>query len=259
MSLLQSITKGKTPKPPRIIVYGTEGVGKSTLASQAPNPIFIQTEDGINEIDCAKFPLSHTFEEVMSELNALLNEPHDYQTVVVDSLSGLEPMIWREVCCEAGVNTIERVEGGFGKGYIIALKWWERFRDVLQALNDKRGMIVILIAHMGVMEVKDPEAQTYDRTCPRLHKKAVAVMTQWADAIFQAKQKFRIQKTGTGLSERGIAVPTGADGGERVLRTVGNAAVVAKNRWQLPSEIPLSWNAFMKAYQKAASGGESHV
>ena len=86
MSLLQSITKGKTPKPPRIIIYGTEGVGKSTWASQAPNPVFVQTEDGINEIDCAKFPLAHNFEEVMSELTALLNEPHEYQTVVVDSL-----------------------------------------------------------------------------------------------------------------------------------------------------------------------------
>lgn len=61
------------------------------------------------------------------------------------------------------------------------------------------------------------------------------------------------------MAERGIAVPTGADGGERVLRTVGNAAVVSKNRWQLPAEIPLSWDAFITAYKQSASGGENNV
>ena len=261
MSMLETITRGKTLKPPRIIIYGTEGVGKSTWASQAPNPVFVQTEDGINEIDTAKFPLARNYDDVTNALAALRDEPHDFRTIVVDSLSGLEPMIWQEVCREAGVNSIERVDGGFGKGYVIACKWWMRFRDLLQELNDRRGMIVILIAHMGVMEVKDPESQTYDRTCPRLHKKAVAIMTQWADAVFQAKQKFRVQKTGAGLSERGIAVPTGADGGERVLRTIGNAAIVSKNRWGLPSEIPLSWHDFMDAYTAGIAspqGGEAN-
>ena len=71
MSLLDLVQRGKTQAPPRILAYGTEGIGKSTLASCAPSPIFVQTEDGLNEIDCAKFPLSRSFDEVLAALSEL--------------------------------------------------------------------------------------------------------------------------------------------------------------------------------------------
>jgi hypothetical protein len=88
--LLQRITTGRTSAPPRLLVYGTEGIGKSTLASHAPRPIFIQTEDGLGEIDCHKFPLANSFDDVVGSLEALRTEKHDYQSVVVDSLDWLE-------------------------------------------------------------------------------------------------------------------------------------------------------------------------
>lgn len=82
MGLFERIERGKTRMPPRIMVFGTEGVGKSTLASQMPRPVFIQTEDGLGEIDCHKFPLARAYDDVKTALEELYNQPHDFQTVV---------------------------------------------------------------------------------------------------------------------------------------------------------------------------------
>lgn len=257
MSMLEAITVGKTPKPPRILIYGYEGCGKSTWAANAPQPIFVQTEDGLNQIDCHKFPLAKNFNEVMAELIAVRDEEHDYQTLVIDSLSGLEPLIWAEVCREYGVRNIEKADGGFARGYTHALTHWTKFRDTLDEISSKRNMMIILIAHVGTQEVKDPETATYDRTSPRIHKKAEALISQWCDNIFQAKQKYRVQKSAEGYNqERGIAMPMGANGGERVIRTIGNAAVIAKNRFNLPEELPLDFDAFLAAVSEAENKEE---
>ena len=90
MSLLQQVQRGRSHLPPRILVYGTEGVGKSSLAATTPKPIFIQTEDGLGEIDCDKFPLSKSLEDVVAALTELETQQHDYQTVAIDSLDWLD-------------------------------------------------------------------------------------------------------------------------------------------------------------------------
>ena len=98
MTLLSRIERGRTPMPPRIITYGVEGVGKSTFASESLRPIFIQTEDGLGQIECDKFPLAGSFEEVHRALGELHTEDHDFETVVIDSLDWLERLIWDAVC-----------------------------------------------------------------------------------------------------------------------------------------------------------------
>ena len=150
MSLLESITTGRENRPPRLMVYGQEGVGKSTFGANAPTPIFIQTEDGLGEIDCAKFPLAKSLAEVTSALQALRVEDHAYQTVVIDSLDWLERLIFDEVCREFGVRSIEKADGGFGKGYTHALTHWRKVLSLLDELRLKRNMAVILLAHSKV-------------------------------------------------------------------------------------------------------------
>lgn len=108
-------------------------------------------------------------------------------------------------------------------------------------------MLVILVAHAKVERFEDPENAAYDRYTPRLHKHAASLIAEWVDAVLFANKKFRVSKDS---SDRAIAAPIGADGGERVIRTVGSPACIAKNRYGLPSEIPLSWQAFIEAYQK---------
>ena len=246
MRLLEQVQRGKTQMPPRIMTYGTEGIGKSTLASRAPQPIFVQTEDGLNEIDCAKFPLSRTFDDVLAALAELASEDHPYETVVIDSLDWLERLIWDAVCKRESVPTIEKVGGGYGKGYILALDYWRRLIDRLIALHTGRQMVVLLIAHAKVERFEDPEAPAYDRYSPRLHKHAAALITEWCDAVLFATRRFTTRSEDAGFGrQRAIAAPIGAGGGERMLRTVGGPSCVAKNRYGFAPEIPLSWDSIV--------------
>jgi hypothetical protein len=114
-----------------LVVYGTEGIGKSTFAAGAPRPVFIQTEDGLDEITCDKFQLATTYDEVLTALAELRAEQHDYETVVIDSLDWLERLVWDRVCQDSGVTSIEKADGGFAKGYTHALTYW---REVLGQL-----------------------------------------------------------------------------------------------------------------------------
>ena len=248
MSLLQTIYTGKRHLPPRLLIYGTEGIGKSTMASQAPHPIFVQTEDGLNQIDCASFPLAGTLADVDVSLQALLQEEHEYQSVVIDSADWLERLIWDALCQQYGVSSIEKVDGGYAKGYTHALTPWRKVLNDLDALRNQRGMCVVLLAHAKVEAFSDPEVGAYDRYSPRLHKHATALMTEWADAVLFATRKVITRTEDAGFNRtRTLASGLGKDGGERILRCIGSPSCVAKNRYSLPAELPLSWPALMQA------------
>ena len=246
MGMLETIQTGRENRPPRILVYGQEGVGKSTFGASAPAPIFIQTEDGLGEIDCHRFPLAKTFADVVNELTALRDEPHEYKTVVIDSLDWLERLIFDEVCKEYGVRSIAKADGGYGKGYVDAVVYWRILLNLLDELRDKRGMMYILLAHAKIERFEDPENMSYDRYVPRLNKNAANLLIEWVDAVLFATKRMRVSKDG---DNRAIATPIGADGGERVLRSNGSPACRAKNRFCLPNEIPLTWEAFIQAYR----------
>lgn len=248
MTVMQQIHTGRRHSPPRILIYGTEGIGKSTTAAQAPNPIFIQTEDGLDQIDCASFPLATTFGEVKDALAALINDDHEFESVVIDSVDWLERLIWDDLCRQYGVNSIEKVDGGYARGYTHALTNWRSVLHGLNTLRTRRGMCIVLLAHAKVETFADPEHAAYDRYSPRLHKHATALITEWADAVLFATRKIITKTEDGGFGrERTIAAGLGKDGGERVIRTVGSPACVAKNRYDLPAELPLSWPALMQA------------
>jgi hypothetical protein len=248
--MLEHIQTGRENKPPRIMLYGQEGVGKSTFGASAPAPIFIQTEDGLGEIDCCKFPLAQSVEDVIIELTALRDEEHNFRTVVIDSLDWLERLIFDEICKEFGVRSIEKADGGYGKGYVDALVHWRKVLALLDDLRNKRGMMVILLAHAKVERFEDPENAAYDRYSPRLHKHAASLVSEWVDTVLFATKRMRVSKDG---DSRTIAAPIGADGGERIIRTNGSPACIAKNRYGLPNEIPLSWDEFIQAYRNCVA------
>ncbi len=259
MSLLNQIQHGRQSMPPRMVLYGTEGVGKSTFASEAPAPIFVQCEDGLSEIDCNRFPLATKFDEVTAALTELINEKHDYQTVVIDSLDWLERLIFDDLCRQYSVASIEKVDGGYARGYTQALTHWRHVLDLLNRLRSDRGMIVVGIAHAKVEKFEDPEAAAYDRYSPRLHKHATALVCEWSDAVLFATRKFRTQTEESGFNrKRTIATALGKDGGERILRCVGGPSCIAKNRYSIAEELPLSWSAFMSAITTPAPEGELH-
>lgn len=110
---------------------------------------------------------------------------------------------------------------------------------ILNEIRSKRAMAIILVAHAKVERFEDPEHPAYDRYTPRLHKAACSMICEWVDAVLFAARRMRVD------SDTGRAAPVGADGGERVLRSNGSPACIAKNRYSLPSEMPLSWAAFL--------------
>jgi len=248
MSMLEKVQRGRTSKPPRVLCYGVEGIGKSTFGSKAPKPIFIQTEDGLDEIDCDRFPLAATYKDVITALGELRAEKHDYETVIIDSLDWLERLIWDKLCEKHGVSSIEKVDGGYARGYTHALTYWREIIEHLNALRNQNGMVVVLISHSKVERFEDPESSSYDRFAPRLHKHAAALMSEWVDAVLFATRKIRTQSEDAGFNrKRTIAHALGKDGGERILRCVGGPSCVAKNRYSITEELPLSWAAFIQA------------
>ena len=239
MKLLEQVVSGKTAAPRRVMLYGTHGIGKSTFASCAPSPVFVQTEDGLGEIDCDKLPVATTFQDVMKGLSELYTEPHPYQTVVVDSLDWLERLIWAEVCRKRNVESIEDI--GYAKGYIFALTQWREFLEGLTALRADRGMTAILIAHARIERFENPETESYDRYVPRLHKLAAAVVQEWCDEVLFATYRVHTKQNDEGFNRKRTQ---GIGTGERIIRTQERPAHVAKNRLNLPEELPLDWNAY---------------
>ncbi len=244
MSLLGTVKTGKARQPPRVVVYGQEGIGKSSLAASAAKPIFLPTEDGLGEIDCHQFPLSTSYDDFIERLGSLCAEQHEYETVSVDSLDWLEKLIWGKVCKDASKTNIEDI--GYAKGYQFALRYWREVLDGLDHCRSK-GMAVILIAHAKVEKFNDPESAAYDRYTLRLHKDADALVREWSDAVLFATRKMRVQTEDLGFNKtRTTAKAIGNDGGERILRCTGSPACIAKNRYGIQGEIPLSWDEFVK-------------
>jgi hypothetical protein len=236
-SFMQQIQRGKQASPRRTLLYGTPGIGKSTFAAGAREPIFLQTEDGLGQIECAKFPLASSFADIMTQLGELYTEQHAFGTVVIDSLDWLERLIFAQICAEKNVRSIEDI--GYQKGYVFALNKWRDILNGLNAIRDKHNMNVLLVAHAKVEKFANPEGEAYDRYAPGIHKLASAIVTEWCDEVlFASYRVYVVKDDGPRKKTRGIG------DGERVVYTAERPAYVAKNRLNLPHELPLDYRAY---------------
>lgn len=262
-TLLSQVKTGVTPRPHKILLYGQHGVGKSTWATKAPEPIFIQTEDGLNELDCAKFPLATNFVKVTEALSELYENDHGYKTVVIDTIDWLERLIWSLVCSEKNCKNIEDI--GYAKGYMFAVTHWKTVMDWLGALTTKKNMTVILLAHAHIERFNDPETDPYDRYTPCIHKHAARIVCEWCDDILFSTHKVFTKETDVGFDKtrtRGIG------SGERIVYTEGRPSHIAKTRLRkmsednpngIPAELPLDWETFARYLPviERVSNGES--
>jgi hypothetical protein len=241
MGLIDHVTTGKIEKPWLILAWGIEGIGKSSFAADSPSPIFIAAESGTNNLDVARFDTPKRWADVMSCLEALAKEKHDFRTVVLDTLDWLEMILHSEICRQYKVRNIEHAAGGYGKGYGEAFTLWQEMKNSLDILRNDRGMNVILIAHSEIKDFFDPQLQVnYNRYQIKLHKKATALWKEYVDAILFATFKTYPKE------ESGKKTKVFSDG-DRVMFTEGRPQFEAKNRFGLPFELPLSWTAFVDA------------
>lgn len=251
---LSDIQHGTVNRPPRVIIAGVEKIGKTTWAASFPDPIFliVKGEEGADALDVAKFPVSNSFEEVISALEVLATEDHQFKTVVIDSLSTLEPLIWESLCKNANVESIEKVGGGFGKGYVEAVSNWRDIMALLDYLRNEKGMGCVLIAHVAIKSFADPSGDNYDCYELDINKKAVSALTRWSDAILFANCKVYTKTVKDGMKESKKGVMK--QGGERVLFTQKRPAHPGGGRGvlgQLPYELELSYEAWINAIETA--------
>jgi hypothetical protein len=239
---LASLRSSTSPVPPRLLNYGVAGIGKTSWAASAPGAVVIQTEDGLGSIDVPTFGMLRSFDEVMQAVGCLYTDPHDFKTVVVDSLDWLEPLIWQHTAQLHNQPNIEAF--GYGKGYAAALDTWRSCLEGLNALRDERGMAVILLAHAEIKRFDSPETEPYDRYQPKLHARASALVQEHVDAVLFANYRITTLKSDAGFGKK---VVRGVSGGDRLLHTVERPAFLAKNRFGLPETLPLSWPDFAAA------------
>lgn len=235
-----NITTNNPAKAPRVVLYGTSGIGKTTFAANCPSPVFICVEDGLGSLAVDHFPLVETLDEVMSYLKQLQTEQHEYWTVVIDSLDWLERLIWQQVARDNNKSSIEEI--GYAKGYIFALEYWSKFLAALNGLRE-RGMMPFLISHALIKRFNSPTSDPYDRYQLKLHEKAEALVREWADLVLFATYKVTVKPADTAKK----AQARGVGGTERIMYTTERPAFVAKNRYGLPEEMPFDSGALLDA------------
>lgn len=176
-------------RPARCIFYGPEGVGKTTLASQFPEPIFLQFEDGAGDLEIASATdgrLITKYAEVVDIIEGLRNHDHDFETIVIDSLDWMEPVIFAETCVRNEYRTINTDKNGkpnFSQGYPEAAKVWREFTKGLDLLRDEKGMNVVCLAHAKAAKIEPPDAPKYERYTIKIQEKGESVLIEWADVI----------------------------------------------------------------------------
>jgi len=255
---LKSITQEKTVRPPRIVLLGTEKIGKSSFAAGSDSPIFvpIKLEEGIDDLNVPKFPVCDTLDKAMDALRVLGTEDHNFKTVVIDSASTLEPIIWQAVCLEKGWASIE--DPGFGRGYVEALNKWRELMEVLDFLRDEKGMAIIIIGHTKTKTYNDPERSSYDRFVFDIKENVEHALYRWSDLIGFANKNIGIVEEKVGFNKK-VTKGVDLDSETHYLFTKRTPAHPGGGRGpygRLPAEIPLYWKDFKEAVNDVLAADE---
>lgn len=223
------ITTGKIASAQKVCIYGPEGIGKSQLASLFPDPLFIDVEGSTRHLDVKRLDTPASWTMLMEEVAFVLLHPESCRTLIIDTADWAEQLCVGHVCAKHQWDGIEQKD--YGKGYVYLA---EEFGNLLNRLSDlvERGVNVVLTAHAQVKQFKQPDETTpYDRWELKLQKKTAPLLKEWSDMVLFANYKtFAVTDSKT--------KKTTAQGGKRVLFTSHTPAWDAKNRHDLPAEIP---------------------
>ena len=238
------ITKGKRARAQKVVIYGTEGIGKSSLAAQFPEPLFIDTEGSTDNMDVARLDKPTSWVMLNNQIAFIKANPTVCKTLVIDTIDWAESLCVDNLCAMHGKKGIE--DFGYGNGYVYAKEEMGRFLNKLQDLIEI-GINVVLTAHAQIRKFELPdEMGSYDKYELKLGKKTSSqtapLVKEWADLLLFCNYK-------TYLISQEKSTKKKAQGNQRVMYTEHNPAWDAKNRHGLPSELPLDYNSIAHIFK----------
>ena len=238
------ITRGKRARAQKVVIYGTEGIGKSSLAAQFPEPLFIDTEGSTDNMDVARLDKPTSWVMLNNQIAFIKANPTVCKTLVIDTIDWAESLCVDNLCAMHGKKGIE--DFGYGNGYVYAKEEMGRFLNKLQDLIEL-GINVVLTAHAQIRKFELPdEMGSYDKYELKLGKKTSSqtapLVKEWADLLLFCNYK-------TYLISQEKSTKKKAQGNQRVMYTEHNPAWDAKNRHGLPSELPLDYNSIAHIFK----------
>ena len=227
-----NISKGIIPTAKKIVIYGPEGIGKSTFAAQFPGAVFLDTEAGTTHMDVARFDPPVNWGDVLATVDWCVENHDRIGTFVLDTIDWAERLAIEYTCEKNGWKSIE--DPGYGKGYVYLKDTVRKLLDKLTALMNA-GTNVVLVAHSIVRKFELPDAMgAFDRWSLKVNEKNVApLIKEWADALLFVNFRTDVITDSEGRKK--------ARGAKRVLYTTHNACWDAKNRFGLPDEMPFEF------------------
>ena len=239
-----NISRGPVKTAIRVGIYGTEGVGKTTFASNFPGAVFIDTEGSTKHMDVARFDQPETLQQVMDQLAWVLGNPEKIGTVVIDTVDWLERLLFKAVCEEKKIQSIEDI--GYGKGYVYAKQKLQGLLDILDQIVS-RGVHVVLVCHSMIRKFELPdEMGSYDRYMLKLNEKNIApLIKEWVDMLLFVNFKTDVVTAADGKTKKGKG------GQKRVMYANHSACWDAKNRFGLPDEMPFEYDQIAHLFGEA--------
>lgn len=232
-------------KPPKIVIHGAAGLGKSSFAKSCPRPLFIQTEDRLGHLGVQATELARCTADVINALDWLIDNDHDYKTVVLDTAGAFEKLSHAEICAEYGAQDInDKKKLGFGLGSRLAESKWSR--DVLPRLtilNDKKGILPVIVCHSKIDYKTDIETgEDYQRYVIDLQDKSAKEIKKWADIIIFLDERVSIITN----KRDGVEYTTRKGTGQRVLRLKPQPFFEGKESYNMPDNI--EWSESQNAW-----------
>lgn len=229
-----SVTTGVQTAPVKTVLYGPEGIGKSTFASHFPDPVFIDTEGGTKRLNVARLPQPTSWAMLLDEVAEVRKGSVPCGTLVIDTADWAERLCIQAVCARAKVNGIE--DFGYGKGYTYVKEEFSKLLDALEEVLNA-GHNVVVLAHAAITKFEQPDAVgNYDRWGMKTSKQVAPLLREWCDMLLFANYKTVVEKAGSGPNAKNKA-----SGGRRVLYTTHHPCWDAKNRFGLPEEVPFEY------------------
>lgn len=236
---LSAVRRGVIQRPFRVLLYGPEKTGKSTFASQAPNPIFLCADSGTEHLNVDRFPAPETWAQALGYIRELQHGGHGYRTLVVDPVNFLEPLIHTSITGSSDV-AIDAIKGKDANGYVAAKNQFEVLKKALE-LVWLAGINILIVGHSESKRHDPPDGESYDRFTLAMNEKCAGILKRWVDHILFVRQD------AFGKYDKKTKKSKAEGTGAVYMYTQWSPAFDAGNRARLPASMPLSWREFADA------------